>query len=321
MTLRNTVSLCFALVVALAATLAQAQDKTIRIIVPFPAGGGTDALARTLAPKLAAELGQPVFVENKPGAGGQIGAAFVKSAPADGSTYLFTPDHTIVTIPHLVPAAGYDALQDFVAVGQIAKFPLALAVGPATGAKTLAEFAAYVKAAPGKGNYGVPVIGGFPSTVGVAVSQKMGVAMVAVPFAGSGPAVLNVAGDQVAASITGLADALPLAKAGRVRIVAITGTRRSSIFPEVPTFEELGYPGLTASSWYAFFAPKALPPASAERFNRALLKALATAEAKQKMVDLSIELAPTTLDESAAEFKAAAAYWAEAAKSPNFVRP
>ncbi len=306
---------------SLGASLAPAQERTVRIVVPFAAGGATDALARTIANRLGPELGQNIIVENKPGAGGQIGTAFVKGAPADGSVYLFTPDHTIVTIPHLVANAGYEALKDFVAVGQVARFPLALAVSPSTGAKTLPAFAAYLKANPGKAAYGVPVVGGFPSTVGTAVARKVGVSMVAVPFAGSGPAVMNAAGGHVASSVTGLADALPLAKTGQVHIAAITGTRRSSVLPEVPTFEELGYPGLDANSWYAFFAPKALPAAAAQQFNQALRKAMDAPDVRQKIADLSIEFAPTTLAEAEAEFKAAAAYWDKAAQQPDFVRP
>lgn len=310
------------LLLATAATFSFSQDsRPVRIIVPFPPGGATDALARTLAIKLGNDLGQNIVVENKAGASGQIGTAFVKSAPPDGATFLFTTDHTIVTIPHLVSTAGYEAVRDFVALGQVARFPLALSVGPGTGAINLNDFANYAKANPGKANYGVPVIGGFPSTVGVALSRKIGVPMVAVPFPGSGPVALNVAGNQIAAGITGLADAMPLFQSGRLRIVAITGARRSSILPDVPTFDELGYQGLAMNSWYGFFAPKGLPKTVAERFNRSLLKALNEADVKQRIRDLSIEAAATSLDEAAEEVRAAAAYWAEAAKSPDFVRP
>jgi tripartite-type tricarboxylate transporter receptor subunit TctC len=299
----------------------KAQSGPIKIVVPFAPGGATDALARILAPHLAASLGQTVIVENRPGAGGQIGTAGVKAGPADGTVFLFTPDHTIVTIPHLVDKAGYESVRDFVAVGQVARFPLALAVGPATGAKGLSEFVAYAKSHPEQASYGVPVVGGFPSTVGVALSKRIGVQLIAVPFQGSGPAVMNAAGGQVAASITGLADAIPLAQSGKVRIVAITGARRSPTLPDVPTFEELGYPGLSANSWYAFFAPKSLPKGKAEAFNQALLKAMESDDVRRRIADLSIEAAPTNLADSDSEFKAAAAFWAAAAKSPDFVRP
>lgn len=299
-----------------------AQDsRPIRFVVPFAAGGATDALARTLATKLGPELGQSVIVENKPGASGQIGTVLVKSAPPDGLTYLFTTDHTVVTLPHLVEKVGFEPLKDFVAVGQVARFQLALAAAPSTKSKTLAEFVRYIKANPDKASYGVPVVGGFPSTVGTVLGRAIGVPMVAVPYAGSGPAVMNVAADQVTSSITGLGDALPMARADKVRLLAITGAQRSKIFPGVPTFEELGYPGLANPSWYAFFAPAGVPAAAAERFNRALGKVLADAEVKTRLTELSLELAPTTLAEASREFKTSADFWTEAAKSPDFVRP
>jgi tripartite-type tricarboxylate transporter receptor subunit TctC len=302
--------------------VASAQDsKTVRIVVPFPPGGATDTLARTIAPKLSRELAQPVIVENRAGASGQIGTSFVKSATPDGTTYLFSTDHTIVAVPLLIPKAGYDALSDFVAVGQVARFQLALSVSPVTGAKSLPEFADYARANPGRANYGLPVVGGFPSMVGIAITKKIGVPMTAVPYNGSGPVVADVAAGQVSAGVTGLADAMPMFTGGRVRVVAVSGTKRSSVAPDVPTFEELGYSGLTANAWYAFFAPKALPAAIAERFNQALAKALTEPDVKQKIADLSTELAPTSLPEADRELRSAAAFWAEAAKSPDFVRP
>jgi len=298
------------------------QDaKLARIVVPFPPGGGTDILARALAPKVGADLGQTLIVENKPGASGQIGTAAVKSAPPDGSTYLLTADHTIVVVPLLVPQAGYAALRDFIAVGQVARFRLAFSVSPRTGAKTLAEFAEVVRSNPSRANYGLPVVGGLPSMVGVAVAKRIGVPMTAVPYNGSGPVVTNVAADQVASGVTGLADAMSLYQAGRVRVVAVTGTERSSVIPGVPTFEELGYPGLAVNAWYAFFAPKGLPLAVAERFNKALNRALSEQDIKQRIAELSTELAPTSLEEADRELRTTAAFWAEAARSPDFVRP
>ena len=307
---------------AFAATMACAQDgKIIRVVVPFPAGGATDAIARMLAPKLEKELGQTMVVDNRTGASGQIGTAFVKGAPADGSTYLFTTDHTIVTLPVLVDNAGYDPLKDFVALGQVARYPLAMSVASAGSPANLAAFREMVRANPGKASFGVPVVGGFPSTVGVALQKSTGVPMTAVPYRGSGPVVVDVAGGQVSAGVTGLADVMPMAKGGRVRILAITGKKRSAIVPEVPTFDELGVPGLTIDSWYAFFAPAALPAANATRFNQALAKILSDPEIKQKIADLSIELAPSSLKEADEVLKSSARYWLDASRQPDFVRP
>lgn len=306
----------------LGTALAVAQEaKLLHVVVPFPAGGGTDALARSLAPGLGSELGMKVVVENRAGASGQIGTTYVRSAPTDGTVVLFTADHTIVTVPHLVASAGFDPLRDFVALGMVARFPLSVSVSPASGARSLSDLLAYYKTNAERRNYGVPVIGGFPSTVGVALAKAAGSSLVAVPFQGSNQVLLNVAGDQVPAGVTGLGDAVPLQAGGRVRIVAITGTRRSAAMPEVPTFEELGVRGLDQVSWYAFFAPKALPAAMAERFNQALRKTLEDPAVRRKIADMSIDVAPTTLAEAAMEFKSAADFWTEAAKSPDFVRP
>lgn len=307
---------------ALTTAAAFAQDsKIVRVVVPFPPGGATDAIARMIAPKLAQELGQSVIVENKTGASGQIGTAFVKSAPPDGLTYLFTTDHTVVTLPVLVANAGFDPMKDFVALGQVARYPLAMTISAASKASTQAEFKELVRAQADRASFGVPVVGGFPSTVGVALQKSIGLPLTAVPYRGSGPVVADVAGGQVTAGVTGLADAMPMAKGNRVRIFAVTGLKRSNVVPEVPTFEELGVTGLTIDSWYAFFGPAGLPSATAERFNLALAKALSDADIKQRIADLSIELAPTTLKQADDILKSAARYWLNASKQPDFVRP
>lgn len=321
MNFRQRIRLPLALL-ALVTSVAFAQEaKTVRLVVPFPPGGATDAIARMLAPRLAQELGQPMIVENRTGASGQIGTAHVKSAPPDGLTYLFTTDHTVVTLPVLVAQAGYDPLKDFVALGQVARYPLALTTAATNPANSLAGFKELVRANADRASFGVPVVGGFPSMVGVALQKSMGLPMTAVPYRGSGPVVTDVVGGQVTAGVTGLADAMPMAKGGRVRIFAVTGLKRSSVVPDVPTFEELGVPGLTIDSWYAFFAPAGLPVATAERFNQALAKVLAEREIKQKIAELSIELAPTTLKQADDVLKSAAHYWLNASKQPDFVRP
>ncbi len=309
---------------ALASGAAYAQDgRLVRMVIPFPPGGGTDVLARAIAPKLAKELGSNVVVENRTGASGQIAVNHVKTSAPDGHTVLLTSDHAMVAVPVLNPTAGYDPRTDFTALGQVSRFQLALAVGPATKAKNMAEFAAYVRANPSKANYGLPVVGGFPSTIGVTVAKKIGGTppMAAVPFAGSAQLLQNILGDQVAGGITDMPSFIPMHRADKLRIVAVSGTRRAVALPDVPTFEELGYTGLAANAWYSFFGPKDMPRAVAERFNRALIAALNDPEVKQRINDLGHEFAPLGLQESDVELKAAANFWVEAGKSPDFVRP
>lgn len=315
--------ICLPLVMlAFAASTALAQDsKTIRIVVPFPPGGATDAIARLLAPKLSQELGKTVIIDNRTGASGQIGAAYVKAAQPDGLTYIFSADHPIVTLPVLMEKVGYDPLKDFAAVGQVARFQLALFTATSGRATNLSKLKELVRAEPDRANFGVPVVGGFPSMVGVSLQKSFGVPLNAVPYRGSGPVVADVAGGQVTAGITGLADALPMAQGGRVRILAVTGKNRSSVLPDVPTLDELGVHGLTIDSWYAFFAPAGLPPATAERFNQALSKALQEKDIKQKIAEFSVEVAPTSLKEADAILKNAARFWIDASKQPDFVRP
>lgn len=309
---------------ALSSGAAYAQEgRLVRMVIPFPPGGGTDVLARAIAPKLAKELGSNVVVENRTGASGQIAVNHVKTSAPDGHTVLLTSDHAMVAVPVLNPTAGYDPRSDFTALGQVSRFQLALAIAPGTKAKNMAEFASYIRANPSKANYGLPVVGGFPSTIGVTVAKKIGGTppMAAVPFAGSAQLLQNILGDQVAGGITDMPSFIPMHRADRLRIVAVSGTRRALALPDVPTFEELGYTGLGANAWYSFFGPKDMPRAVAERFNRALIAALNDPEVKQRISELGHEFAPLGLQESDVELKAAANFWVEAGKSPDFVRP
>ncbi len=155
-----------------AAAVAQDANGPIKIVVPFAAGGATDAAAHHIAPKLAKELGRPVIIENKPGASGQLGSAFVRAAPADGSTYLLALDHSVVVVPLITHTAGYDAVRDFVPVGQVLRFQWTFAVPTSCPATTLGEFVELVRKNPAHGNYGVPLQGGVPDIIGAAISKR-----------------------------------------------------------------------------------------------------------------------------------------------------
>lgn len=151
--------------------IAQEASGPIKIVVPFAAGGATDAAARHIGPKLAKELGRTVIIENKPGASGQLGSAYVKAAPADGSTYLLALDHSVVVVPLITPTAGYDAVKDFVPAGQVSRFQWTFAVPLSSPATTLGEFVELVRKNPAQGNYGVPLQGGVPDIIGAAISR------------------------------------------------------------------------------------------------------------------------------------------------------
>jgi len=314
--MRNKRTLLAGTFTALMMTGAWAQDfkNPIKIIVPFAPGGATDALARVLGPKLGKELSQTVIVDNKPGASGQIGTAAVKAAAPDGSTFLLALDHSVVVVPLITPSAGYDAVKDFLPVGQVARFQWTFAVPLGSAAKTLPEFVDLVRKDPLNGNYGVPLIGGVPDIIGAVIARKANVKMESIAFGGSAQMMPQLIGGQLASGVTGEPEGVTMARGGKVRILAISGGKRSALLPDVPTFEELGFSGVNVNSFNAFFAPKGLPRPLAEKFNMALRTVLKDPEVQARIKDMSLDLAPTDLEQSASELARSYAFWHEAAR-------
>ena len=292
-----------------ASTVAQDFPSPIKLIVPFPPGGSTDALARVMAPQLSKTLGQTIVVENRPGASGQIAAQALKNAPADGSTFMLAPDHVGVMVPLIMPTAGYETLKDFLPVGQAASYPIAMSVSMSTGAKTLKEYVEYVKRNPARANFGVPVVGGAFELVGYKFGEAAGVKMTAVPYNGSAPMMTGMMGDSISSGVMGLPDGMEQHRGGKIRTIAVTGDKRSPIVPDVPTFDELGFKGLNVMSWHAFFAPKGLPRPMAEKFNRAISIALQDPEVKKRLADMALEAAPTSLDGASKIIADGVAFW------------
>lgn len=312
----NRRTLVVGIATAVLSTAAASQDfkHPIKIVIPFAAGGATDALARAIGPKLGQELAQPVIIENRPGASGQIGTAAVKIAAPDGATFLLALDHSVVVVPLITPSAGYDAMKDFAPVGQVARFQWTFAVPMSSPAKTLPEFVDFVRKEPQNGNYGVPLIGGVPDIIGAAITRKANVRMEPIAFGGSAQMMPQLIGGQLASGVTGEPEGVTMFRGGKVRILAISGGKRSALLPEVPTFEELGFAGVNVNSFNAFFAPKDLPRPLAEKFNTALRKVLMDAEVQAKIKDMSLELAPTDLEQSKVELAKSYAFWHDAAK-------
>ncbi len=296
---------------------AAAQDfkVPIRLIVPYGAGASTDAMARAVAPTLSKELGQPVVVENKPGANGQIGTQFVKSAPADGSVLLFTLDHSVLIVPIVTPGVNYSA-KDFQNVGKAGRFQWVFTTPLSGPAANLSEFIAAAQSDASLRNYGVPIVGGVPAIMGEAIAKKAGVTMTVVPFAGAAPLMPQLMGGQLAAGIVGVGEALSMSKSGKVRLMGISGKKRSSILPDVPTFEELGMPGVQLGTLYSVFAPKDLPLPMAEKINAALRLAIKDPQVIHRAQEMSIELESATLAESQREIREVATFWERALK-PN----
>ena len=302
------VATCFS-----AAVYAQDFKHPIRLIVPYGAGGSTDVMARQVAPILSKELGQPVIIDNKPGANGQIGTQFVKTAPADGSNFLVTLDHSVVIVPLVTPNVPYSA-KDFQVVGKIGRFQWVF-VTPLSGpAKTLPEHIELARRDPNLRNYGVPIVGGVPQIMGEAVATKVGFTLTPVPFAGAAPLMPQLMGGQLSSGIVGVGEALSMSKSGKVRLLGISGNKRSSILPDVPTFEEMGMSGVRLGTIYTVFAPKDLPQPMAEKFNKALRLAIADPKMEQRAQDMSIELESAGLEETQRELGTVADFWQRALK-------
>ncbi|HEY8242131.1 MAG TPA: tripartite tricarboxylate transporter substrate binding protein [Casimicrobiaceae bacterium] len=269
---------------ALAAGLAHAQDypnKPIRMIVPYPPGGGTDVVARIVNEKLSLELGQSIVIDNKGGAGGSVGTEIASKAPPDGYTILLTlSSHTIN--PKLFPKLGYDVERDFIPISLAASIPQILVANPSVPASNMQELLAWMKANPGKVNYASVGVGSPAHIAGELLKLKSGVQMTHVPYKGGGPAMTDVIGGQVQLAIVSMPAALQFVKAGRVKALAVASAKRSASAPEVPTIAEGGL-DVVVESWYGVLVPAKTPAPIVARLNAAMVKVLALPDVKEKL--------------------------------------
>jgi tripartite-type tricarboxylate transporter receptor subunit TctC len=285
---------CILLSVAAASVLAQGYpDKPLKLVVPFPPGGPTDIVGRLVAQKLAEGIGQPVVVENRPGAGGTVGSTAVARAPADGYTLLYGST-TLAIAPSLYRDLAYDPRTAFAPISLVSRGPIIAAVNAQLPAKTLKDFIALAKSSPGRINYGSAGSGTPPHLAAELFKTVAGVDLVHVPYKGGGPAVSDLAGGQVQVCFEGLPTLLPHIKSGKVRALAITGAKRDPALPEVPTFAEAGLPGYDANFWNGLVAPAGTPAEVIARLNSVLVQALATPEVHAALVRLGLEAAGTT---------------------------
>ena len=254
------------------AGLAQAQSGTpIRILVGFPAGAGTDAIARTLGEKLKDELGAPVVVENRAGAGGQIAAQVLKSSPADGHTLFLSHDHTISILPQVVKNPGFNPATDFVPVAGFATFANVLAVSGGTPAKSIDEYVKWVRTQKGgKETIGIPAPASIPEFLVKMISDKYKIDVQPAPYRGSAPMTADMLGNQITAGIASVPDFIENHKAGKLRVIGVLGAKRQASMPEVPTLLEQGIKGFEDMPYYGIFAPKGVPQAFVERFSAAV---------------------------------------------------
>ncbi|HYQ99215.1 MAG TPA: tripartite tricarboxylate transporter substrate binding protein, partial [Casimicrobiaceae bacterium] len=246
----------------------------VRLVVPFTPGGSTDILARAVGQKLSESWGQPVVVDNRPGAGGIIGMETVAKSAPDGYTLVMGHIGTLAANPALYKTLPYDPVKDFAPVTLIARVPNVLVVGPAVPSRSVAELIALAKAKPGKLDYGS---GGNGSAAHLATEYfklKAGVDLQHIPYKGTAPALQDLLGGQIALMITGLPPVLPHVKAGKLRILGVASAQRLRQFPEIPTIAESGVPGFEATQWYGILAPAATPKEIVAKLNREFVKAL-----------------------------------------------
>jgi len=294
------------------------MDKPVRIIVGFAPGGTADLIARVVGDKLKDTIGQPVIVENRPGAAGRIAADAVKAAAPDGSTIMVMPIGPMAVVPHTLKAIPFDPIKDFTAVGLGATFQFALAAGPGSPAKTWAEFATWAKANPAKASYATSAAGSLPHFVGVLLSRDIGVDMVHVAYKGSGAYMNDLIGGQVPSAIDTVADLSEQYRAGKIRILATTGEKRAPATPEVPTFSELGLKNVVASGWFGFFAPANTPKAVIDTLNRGINKALTSPDVVERLTKLGMDPATSTPDEFARIVASDYAKWGPIVKASGF---
>jgi tripartite-type tricarboxylate transporter receptor subunit TctC len=294
-----------------------AQEGTIRIVLGFPAGASSDLLTRLLADQMRAALGQAVIVENRTGAGGQIANEAVKSAAPDGLTLLMTPVATMSIYPHSYAKLRYDPFNDFEPLAHLANFQLALGVSTKLQAATVADYVSLVKKDPNAGYYASAAAGSIPHFFGVMFARAADITLTHVPYKGTAQVLQALAAGEIAAATTLAADIGALARAGKARILATTGAKRSPAFPDVPTFREAGY-DIEGSGWYGLFAPAATPGAIVARLSTAAIDAMRAATVRSRLESLGVE--PTGLGprELAAIMKRDYDRWGPVIKASGF---
>jgi tripartite-type tricarboxylate transporter receptor subunit TctC len=307
-----------AMILVCAASTAFGQDKTLRIVLGYPPGASSDMLTRLLADKMRPLIGQTVVVENKAGAGGIVGNETVKAATPDGSTILLTPVATMAAFPHSHGASlRYDPFKDFEPIAHLANFQLSLLLNAEVPAKNVAEYVALVKKDPKMGDYASAAAGSLPHYFGVLFSKSAGIEMTHIPYKGTSPALQALAGGEIKAAMFVLADALTLVRSGKARVVAVSGSHRSNLAPDAPTFKELGY-AIEGNGWYALFAPAKTPRDVIDRYSRAAIESIRSPDMKQRLETMGLE--PTGLGpaELAAILKADYEKWGPVIRASGF---
>ncbi len=311
----RTVVLALVLSAAPLAAFAQTYpDKPVRIVVPYAAGGTSDILPRIIGPPLAELLGQPVVIENRPGAGSNIGADLVAKSPPDGYTLLMaTP--ALASNPALYDKLPFDPLRDLAPVTLVTEIPIVLIVHPSTKAKTVGELIADAKAEPGRLSFGSSGNGGIGHLIGEKFKTAAQIDMLHVPYRGNGPALNDLVAGRLTMLFSDIAGALPYIANGQARPLAITSARRSSALPQVPTMVEAGVARFEATSWFGIFAPAGTPKPILDRLASETTKAIRAPQTGKRLTELQFELVGNAPDEFGAYFRREIDTWTSVVKA------
>jgi tripartite-type tricarboxylate transporter receptor subunit TctC len=302
----------------LAKTLpASAQEypaRPITLIIPFPPGGSTTIVIRSVSDKLGEALGQQIVIDNRAGAGGTVGTRALKAADPDGYTIGLGYTGTLAIGPNLYSNVGYDPRKDFSSIGRIATAPNTLVVHPSFAAKSVQELVAYAKANPGKVSYGSAGIGTVSHVCGEYFASATGIKLVHIPYKGTGPALSDLIGGHIPVAFAPIPATYENHKSGRLRMLAVTSIARSTLAPEIPTIAEQGVPGFEAVLRYALVGPAGVPRPIVEKLNKALNAALATAEVRKRLALEGAEPVPGTPEQYAADLDREVTLWAKVVK-------
>lgn len=291
-----------------------AQDKPpLKILVGFPPGGSADVMGRLVADALRQDFG-PIVVENKPGAGGRIALNAVKAAKPDGQTVIVLPSGPMVLFPHVYKKLEYDAVKDFTPISLIAHFQFGVVSGPATQAKNVQDMISKSKADPSSASYGTPGQGTLPHFMGVMMEQAAGISLNHVPFQGGGPANNALLGGHIGYKFDVVSETAELHRAGKVRIIAVTGGKRDPQVPEVPTLKESGVP-MEATAWFAMYGPANLNPDALKRLESAMMRAIKQPNVREHLTRLGYDPVGSTSSELAAAQRADLARWEKPIKA------
>ena len=312
-------ALAFAVLAGHAAPAA-AEDypaRPLRIVVPYPPGGTSDILARSIGQKLGESLGQPIVVENKPGANGNVGADLVAKAPPDGYTLLLADIGALAISPSVYPTLPFDPTKDFAPVTMVAYSPHILVVHPAVAASSVKELIALAKAKPGKLNFAISGVGGAPHLAGVDFALRTGIDWAYIPYKGGSQAIADVAGGQADVTMNGMLATYPLVQGGKLKLLAVSSARRMSAIPDVPTLAESGLAGFESGSWQGVVAPAGTPRNVVARLNAEITRIVNSPEMRDNLGKQGADVRTNTPDEFAAFIRGEKMKWAKVVKDAN----